>query len=56
MAARQLRRGCHDRGAVSAAEALRAAYASDVRVIVDGESFVLEACAHRALMVRGGQS
>jgi hypothetical protein len=41
---------------MSAAEALRAAQASGVRVTVDGESLVLEACAHRALIVRGGES
>jgi hypothetical protein len=40
---------------MSAAEALRAAHAS-VRVTVDGEGLVLRACAHRALIGRGGES
>jgi hypothetical protein len=39
---------------MSAAEALKAA--RGVRVGVDGEELVLEACAHRALIVRGGES
>ena len=39
-----------------AAGTLRAELASGVRVTVDGESLVLEACAHRALIVRGGES
>jgi hypothetical protein len=41
---------------MSAADALRVAHAFDVRVTVDGESLVLAACAHRALIVRGGES
>ena len=41
---------------MSAANALRAELGSGVRVTVDGESLVLEACAHRALIVRGGES
>ena len=41
---------------MSAADALRAELASGIRVTVDGESLVLEACAHRALIVRGSES
>ena len=41
---------------MSAADALRGKLASGVRVTVDGESLVLEACAHRAQIVRGGES
>ena len=41
---------------MSATEALRAAHVSGVHVTVDDESLVLEACAHRALIVRGGES
>ena len=41
---------------MSAADALRAELASGVRVNVDGESLVPEACAHRTLIVRGGES
>jgi hypothetical protein len=41
---------------MTAADALRAEIASGVRVTVDGESLVLKACAHRALIVRGGES
>lgn len=41
---------------MSAAHAFRAELASGVRVTVDGESLVLEACAHRALIVRGCES
>jgi hypothetical protein len=41
---------------MSAADALRAELASGVRVTVDGESLVPEACAHRTLIVRGGES
>lgn len=44
-----------ERAAMSAADALRVAHAFDVRVTVDGESLVLAACAHRALIVRGGE-
>jgi len=39
-----------------AAGTLRAELASVVRVTFDGESLVLEACAHRALIARGGES
>jgi hypothetical protein len=41
---------------MSAANALRAELASGVRVTVDGERLVLETCAYRALIVRGGES
>ena len=41
---------------MSAAGTLRAELASGVRVTVDGESLVPEACAHRALTVRGRDS
>jgi hypothetical protein len=41
---------------MSAADAPRAELGSGVRVTVDGESLVPEACAHRALTVRGGES
>jgi hypothetical protein len=41
---------------MSAADAFRAELASGARVTVDGESLVLEACAHRAPIVRGGES
>jgi hypothetical protein len=41
---------------MSVADALRAELASGVRMTVDGESLVPEACAHRALIVRGGDS
>jgi hypothetical protein len=41
---------------MSAAKALKAARAVGIRVGIDGESLVLEACAHRALIVRGGDS
>jgi hypothetical protein len=41
---------------MSAADALRAELASGVRGTVDGESLVPEASAHRALIVRGGDS
>ena len=41
---------------MSAADTLRAAHAAGVCVTVDGESLFLEACAHRALIVRGGDS
>ena len=41
---------------MSAAGTLRAELASGVRGTVDGEILVLEACAHRALNVRGGES
>jgi hypothetical protein len=41
---------------MSAADALGAELASGVRVTVDGESLFLAACAHRALIVRGGES
>jgi hypothetical protein len=40
---------------MSAAEAPKAARAVDIRVGVDGDELVLEACAHRALIVRGGE-
>ena len=39
-----------------AADATRAELGSGVHVAVDGESLVLEACAHRALIARGGES
>jgi hypothetical protein len=39
---------------MSAAEALKAARAAGIRV--DGDDLMLEACAHRALIVRGGES
>jgi hypothetical protein len=42
--------------AMSAAKALKAARAAGNRVGVDGDELVLEACAHRALIVRGGES
>jgi hypothetical protein len=42
--------------AMSAAEALRAAHASGVRLTVDGESLVPEVCAHRALIAGSAQS
>ena len=41
---------------MSAADVLRAELASGVRGTGDGESLVPEACAHRALIVRGGES
>jgi hypothetical protein len=41
---------------MSAAEALKAARAVGIRVGVDGDELVLEACAQRALIVRGGDS
>ena len=41
---------------MSAAGTLRAELASGVRVTVDGENLVLEACAHQALIARGGES
>jgi hypothetical protein len=41
---------------MSAASALPIAHASGVRATVDGESLVRGACAHRALIVRGGES
>jgi hypothetical protein len=41
---------------MSAADGLRAELASGVWVTVDGESLVLEAYAHRAPIVRGGES
>ena len=40
--------------AMSAVEALKAA--RGIRFGVDGDELVLEACAHRALIVRGGES
>jgi hypothetical protein len=40
---------------MSAAEALKAARAVGIRV-GDGDELVLEACARRALIVRGGES
>ena len=41
---------------MSAAEALKAARAVDIRAGIDGDELVLVACAHRALIVRGGES
>lgn len=41
---------------MSAAEALKAARAAGIRVGIDGDDLMLEACAHRALIVRGGES
>jgi hypothetical protein len=41
---------------MSAPDAFRAELASGIRVAVDGESLVLDACAHRALIVGGGES
>jgi hypothetical protein len=41
---------------MSAVEAFNAARAAGIRVGVDGDELVLEACAHRALIVRGGES
>ena len=41
---------------MSAADTIRAKLASGVRVTVGGESLILEACAHRALIVRDGES
>ena len=41
---------------MSAAEVFKPPRALGIRVGVDGESVVLEACAHRALIVRGGES
>jgi hypothetical protein len=41
---------------MSAADAIRAELASGIRVTVDGESLVPEACADRALTVRGRDS
>ena len=41
---------------MSAAEALKAARAVGIRVGVNGDELVLEVCAHRALIVRGGES
>lgn len=41
---------------MSAADTLRAELGSGIRLTVDGESLVLEACAHRARIVRGGES
>ena len=40
---------------MSAAEALKAARAR-IRFGVDGDELVQEACAHRALIVRGAES
>jgi hypothetical protein len=45
-----------ERAAMSAAEALKAARAVGIRVGVDGDELVREACAHRALIVRRGES
>ncbi len=42
--------------AMSADENINAVNASDVRVTVDGESIVLETCAHRSLNAQGTQS
>jgi hypothetical protein len=41
---------------VSAAEVLKAARAAGIELGIDGDYLVLEACAHRALTVRGGES
>jgi hypothetical protein len=41
---------------MSAAEALNAARAAGIRLGIAGDELVLEACAHRALIVRGGES
>jgi len=41
---------------MSAAGTLRAAHVSGVRATVDGESLVVGACAHRALIAQGAQS
>jgi hypothetical protein len=41
---------------MSAAEALKTARAVSIRVGVDGDELVQEACAHRVLIVRGGYS
>ena len=41
---------------MSAAEALKAARAVGIRAGIDGDELVLEACAHRTLIVRGGET
>jgi hypothetical protein len=41
---------------MNAAGALRIAHPSGVRVTVDGQCLVLEACANRALIARGDES
>jgi hypothetical protein len=41
---------------MSAADTVRAELASGFPVTINGESLVSEACAHRALIVRGGES